>query len=127
MPTVCGRSVALNLAYECKTYSVGCASLIDGTKRNTVPSSLRGDRGQQHDREPAQPARLDKVAVAGAHRIAIDPARFDFRAPAPLQRIIDADDPRPLWGEGLHQQEQQTPGHVPRRPAVPVQHAMIAG
>jgi hypothetical protein len=41
--------------------------------------------------------------MAGAYRIAIDPARFDFRAPAPLKRVIDANDHRPLWGEGLHQ------------------------
>jgi len=34
---------------------------------------------------------------------AVNPARFDLRAPAPLQRVIEADDHRPLWGEGLHQ------------------------
>ena len=85
-----------------------------GQERQRPDAPGPGDRRQQHDREPAQPARLDEVAVGGAHRVAIDPARLDLRAPAPLERVVDADDYRPLWDEGLYQQEQQALGHVSR-------------
>jgi hypothetical protein len=85
-----------------------------GQERQRPDAPGPGDRRQQHDREPSQPARLDEVAVAGAHRIPINPARFDLRAPAPFQRVIEADNHWPLWGEGLHQQEQQALSYVPR-------------
>src|SRR4051794_16556475 len=36
------------------------------------------DRGEQHHAQPAQAAGFDKVAMAGPHRIPIDPARLDL-------------------------------------------------
>ena len=58
-----------------------------------------GYGGQQHDAEPAQAAGLDEVAVAGADRVTVDPARLDLRAPAPLDRIVKADHHRPRRGQ----------------------------
>jgi len=49
-----------------------------------------------HERKPAQAARLDEMTVRGAHWVAIDAARGDLAAPAPLDRIVDSDDYRPL-------------------------------
>ena len=48
-------------------------------------------RREHHETEPAQTACLDKMTVAGTNWIAIDPARGDLWAPAPLNRVIQAD------------------------------------
>src|SRR5215213_5886509 len=66
-----------------------------------------GDRDQQHQAEPAQAARLDEVAVAGADRVAVDPfGTYAFAAPA-LDRVVDAEDHWPLRYEGVQQQPEQ--------------------
>jgi hypothetical protein len=40
--------------------------------------------------QPAQAAGFDEVSVRGADRVTIDAAGSDFRSPAPLDCIIDA-------------------------------------
>ena len=52
-----------------------------------VAASALPDQG-----DPAQAAGLDQVAPAGTHRIAVDAQGFDFRATAPFQGFVDAED-----------------------------------
>src|SRR3954470_4406178 len=62
-----------------------------------------GDRDQHHQAEPTQTAGLDEVAVAGADRVAVDPfGAYAFAAPA-LDCVVEAEDHRPLWHEGVQQ------------------------
>src|SRR3954452_5856099 len=65
------------------------------------------DRGEQHHAQPAQAAGFDKVAMAGPHRIPIDPARLDLGPPAPLDRVIKADHTRSLRHEGSNEEHQK--------------------
>ena len=86
-----------------------------------------GDRDQQHQAEPAQAARLDEVAVAGADRVAVDPFGTNaFAAPA-LDGVVEAEDHRPLRRESVQQQAQQRAPGRPSAPGGAVQHAMVVG
>jgi len=85
-------------------------------------------------RQPAQPTGFDEVAVAGAHRIAIDAFRFDtctgrkcrcLGAPASLNRVVQTADDRPRRHKRLDQQPQQRVAQRPTRPGRAVEHAMI--
>src|SRR5215208_5757917 len=85
------------------------------------------DRSKHHDTDPAQTTGLDEMAVAGADRIAVDAARLDLRAPAPLDGLIDADHHRSAWHNGRDQKREQAAGAGATRPAVPVEHTMEVG
>ena len=80
------------------------------------PSNLR----QQHDRKPAQAARLDEVAVAGPGRIAVDPTCRDLGAPASFQRVVQADDDGPARNEGADQQAEQASRDTAARPTAAI-------
>src|SRR3954453_21156560 len=78
-----------------------------------------------HQAEPAQTARLDEVAVAGADRVAVDPLGLDvFAAPA-LDGVAEAKDDRPLWHEGVQQQPEQHTRCGTPAPGGAVEDAMI--
>ncbi len=92
-----------------------------------APDALRpGNRGQEMHGEPAQSARLDEVALARPHRVAIDPFGCDLRPPAPFNRVIH---PHHHDGVGRHeggdQEAEQDPTEGVTRPARPVEHPMI--
>jgi hypothetical protein len=86
-----------------------------------------GHRRQHHEAQPAQAAGLDEMAVAGAHRVAVDPAGGDAGAPAPLDGVVDADDHRPLRHQSGDNQIEQGPGQRAALPAPAVQHLVIDG
>jgi uncharacterized protein len=67
------------------------------------------------------------MAVAGAHRVAVDAAGGDARSPAPLDGVVDADDHRPLRHQGGDDQIEQGPGQRAALPAPAVQHLVIDG
>jgi hypothetical protein len=51
------------------------------------------------------------------HRVPVDALRFDLLSPAPLQRLIDAQDERPVrYDESFHEQPQQPAADFPTRP-----------
>ena len=62
-----------------------------GQDRQRPGAGRPGDRHQQHQADPAQPAGLDEVAVAGAHRVAVDALGGDPLAATPFQRVVDAE------------------------------------
>src|SRR3954464_8479073 len=66
-----------------------------------------GYGSEQHYAQPAQAAGFDEVAVAGANRVAVDPARLDLGAPTPLDRIVKANHNRPRRGQHGDEQQQQ--------------------
>lgn len=85
------------------------------------------DRGQKRHADPSQAAGLHEVAVAGTHRVPVDALRFDLLSPAPLQRLIDAQDERFSFGhESLHEQPQQHTARLPARPVGAAQDPMVA-
>ena len=65
-----------------------------GQKGQCPDASGLGDRGKQHQAHPAQAACLDEMRSGRAHRIAIDAARPDAPAPAPLDRVVEGAHPR---------------------------------
>ena len=98
-----------------------------GQERQRPHAPRPGDRGQERQRHPAQPACLDEVAMAGAHGVAIDPAGRDALTPASFQRVIHPDHHRPGWREGGDQHSEQHPRCGASRPVRLVQHTVIAG
>lgn len=85
-----------------------------------------GDPCQEHDADPAQPLRLDEKRPAATDRIAVDALGADLRASAALERLVDADDHRLVFGDeggDEHAQEQAREGQG--RPGGTAQHAMI--
>ena len=77
---------------------------------------------QPHQGDPAQDTGLDQVAPAGTHRIAVDAQGFDFRATAPFQGFVDAEDQRTIaLVQVLGQQHKQDASRLagqPHRPEV---------
>jgi hypothetical protein len=67
------------------------------------------------------------MAMAGAHRVAVDAARGDAGTPAPLDGVVDADDHRPLRHQGGDNQIEQGSGQRAALPAPAVQHLMVDG
>ena len=65
------------------------------------------------------------MSIGGAHRIAINALGFDALAAAALDGVIQAEDDRTGWGEGVDQQAQQQPGRLASAPASPAEHAMV--
>ena len=61
-----------------------------GQERQRPDAPGPGDRGQQHQAEPAQAAGLDEVALRGADRVAVDALGADALAAAALDRVVDA-------------------------------------
>ena len=91
-------------------------------------ASRPGDMAQPHQGDPAQAAGLDQVAPAGTHRIAVDAQGFDFRAAAPFQGFVDAEDQRTIaLIQVLEQQHEQDASRLAGRPHRPVEHLMVAG
>ena len=79
----------------------------DGQEGQAPDAAGPGNGREQHDAEPAQTAGLDEMAMAGADRVTVDPARRDPRAPAPLDGIIEADHHRAVRDEGGDQPQQE--------------------
>jgi hypothetical protein len=59
-----------------------------------------GDGGEQHQAHPAQPARLDEVAIGGADRVAVDAFGRDALAAAALDCVVERQDDRTARCEG---------------------------
>jgi hypothetical protein len=74
----------------------------------------------------AQGAGLDEVAVAGAHRVAVDALGHDPLAATPFQRLVDAEQERSGRDEGSHQQPPQHPADSQSGPRGAAEHTMIA-
>ncbi len=68
---------------------------------------------EQHQADPAQARRLDEVAAAGAHGVAVDAARLDPGAPAALDGLVDADHDRSVRHKGGDQQAEQAARRSP--------------
>ena len=83
-----------------------------------------GNRGQQHQAEPAQAAGLDEVAAGGADRITIDAAGPDALAPAPLDRVVEAQHHRAARRERRDQVPEQDAGAGVGRPGGAVEDAV---
>jgi len=64
------------------------------------------------------------VAVAGAHRIAVDAPGSDALAAAALDRVVDAEQHRPGRGEGVQQQAEQDARCRTAAPGSTVEHAV---
>jgi hypothetical protein len=98
-----------------------------GQERQRPDAARPRYRRQQGQRHPAQAAGLDEMAVAGAHGVTVDAARRYALAPAPLQRVVHADDHGTARREDGDQQPEQHLRRGAGRPARPVQHAVVAG
>jgi hypothetical protein len=97
-----------------------------GGERERPDAPGPGGRHEQHEPNPAQPARLHEVLMAGAHGISIDPFGRDAFAPAPFDRLIAAEQQRPGRGESGHQETQQDAADREAGPLDPIQDPMIA-
>ncbi len=82
---------------------------------------------EQHQTDPAQARRLDEVAAAGAHGVAVDAARLDPCTPAALDGLVDANHDRSVRHEGRDQQPEQAARRGLTRPAAAVEHAVVVG
>jgi len=80
----------------------------------------------KHQRQPAESTGFDQVAVARAHRIAIDPLGGNVIAATTLDGIIQRKHQRPLGEEGLDEQTQQDLAPLYRRPDAATEFAMFA-
>ena len=99
-----------------------------GEKGQGPIASRPGDMAQPHQGDPAQATGLDQVAPAGTHRIAVDAQGFDFRATAPFQGFVDAEDQRTIaLIQVLEHQHEQDASRLAGRPHRPIEHLMIAG
>jgi hypothetical protein len=67
----------------------------------------------------------DEVAVAGAHRIAIDASGCDLLATSALNRLVDTQDQRASGREGGHEQVQEHAASASARPNGPIENAVI--
>jgi hypothetical protein len=81
----------------------------DGQKRQRPTPAGPADRHHQHQRQPSQATGLDEVPLGGPHRVAIDAACLDLRAPPALDRVVDADDDRPAGQQPVQQMQQEPP------------------
>jgi len=86
-----------------------------------------GDLRQDHDREPAQAARLDEMAMAGAGWIAVNSAGGNLGTPASLQRVVQADNDGPARNEGADQQAKQASCGLAAGPTAAIKYAVIVG
>ena len=78
-----------------------------------------------HEREPAQAARLGKMTVRGAHRVAIDAARGNLAAPAAFDRVVDPDH---HWAGGqkpIQDHRRQRTGDAATATSRPAEHIMV--
>ena len=110
---------------SCQYRSEGARTVRNG-KAQQRPA--QGIFRQQHEREPAQAARLDEVAMRRAHRISIDATNLDPRSPSPFYGIVEADHHRiVVANEGIDEQAEQAAREPRLEPYVPVEHAVIVG
>src|SRR5439155_26936323 len=98
------------------------------TQKGQGPDPLRpGNRGQQHQRNPAQPIGFHKKLLARAHRITIDSSGSNLAASSALDRFIDAQDQWFVsWNKQAHQQLQQQATELSTRPGGTIEHASDA-
>ena len=90
------------------------------------PGATRpGNRGEQHQAQPTQTTRLDKVAMARTNRIPIDSFGFDLGSPSPFDRVVEAQDHRTADRKGLDQQSPQNPARFQARPSRTIQNTMV--
>src|SRR5262252_10661284 len=110
------------------TFALGVIVALRGgqyrQERQGPAPVAEGQWDHGHEGKPAQAARLDEMAVRGAHRIAVDAARRDLLAPAPLDGVVDADDDRPVRQETFEDYHQQLAGNGPAVPARLAEHMM---
>lgn len=83
------------------------------------------DGHEQVQTDPAQAPYLDEVAVAGAHRVAIDAGCGDLGAASPFDRLVDTDDQRAGGSERHHEESEQDAAGCQARPDGAVEHAML--
>ena len=77
-----------------------------GQERKRPHAFCPGNGGEQHQAHPTQSAGLDEMTVRRAHRIPIDAARRDLRSPAPLDRVVQAEDHWAARREGPDQMSE---------------------
>ena len=86
-----------------------------------------GDVSLPHQRDPAQPAGLDRIAAAGTHGVSVDTQGTDLGTLTPLQGFVDPEHQRAVaMVQMLDQQPEQNLGRSKGRPCRPVQHMMVA-
>src|ERR1700733_2596089 len=115
------RLVALAIGF-----APACRGRQDRQERQRPSPFGPGYRHRDHQRQPAQAAGLDEVALGGPNRVSIDAACADPCAPAALVGVVNADDHLAVRQQPLDYIEQQPPCDRLPIPACPAQYLMIA-
>ena len=114
---------------------LGCARVpfvvalgrAQGRQHRQRPDPLGpGDVNGQHEREPAQATRFDKMAVRRPNGITVDAFGCDPLASPPLDSVIYGKDERARRHKGIDQQREQDARGRPARPSRTVQDAMVS-
>jgi hypothetical protein len=84
-----------------------------------------GDGYEQLQRDPAQPAYVDEVAMTGAHGVAIDAGCSNLRPTSAFDGFIATHDERTRRRERRDEQPKQDPTRSQVRPNRAVEHPMI--
>lgn len=95
-----------------------------GQERQRPDTPRPRDRGEQHQAHPAQPARLDEMAVGGANRITVDALGRDPLAAAALDRVVQSQDHGAVLRERVDQEPEQDAAASARAPRCPVEDAV---
>ena len=74
-------------------------------------------RGEHHEAQPAQPAGLDEMAMAGSYRVPVDATCGDPASPSALNGVVQTDDDRASGHEPLHHDAQQPSGNSTGAPS----------
>lgn len=83
------------------------------------------DGREQLQRDPAQPAYLDEVAVTRADGVAVDAGCGDLGPASPFDRFVDAHDERARGRKRRNEQPEEDPTRPQARPDRTVEYAMI--
>ena len=103
--------------------------LVEGIMDAEVSSRIGAEYGERSPERVTQrrPLALTRCSRC-THRIAVDAQGFDFRATAPFQGFVDAEDQRTIaLIQVLEQQHEQDASRLAGRPHRPIEHLMVAG
>jgi len=83
-------------------------------------------RSEHHEAQPAQPAGLDEMAAAGAHRVPIYAPCPNPASPSALDGVVHTDDNGAIGHKPFDDKAQQSPGNGTRAPAGAIEDLVIA-
>lgn len=99
----------------------------DRQHRQGLDASGPWHRGQNHEAQPSQSHGLNEVAMAGAHRVPINPPSGDALAPTAFDCIVHSDHDGPIGHEPFNDDGQQARRQKAGGPAGTVEELMIGG